>query len=768
MSQYSKDKSRVKLRAHHLMCVHGFQGKGYSPDYVKNFWSICGTLGEADARVEVVDGADEICAPCPNNDSGTCKPAGLSDEPRIRALDAAYESTLEVKPGDEMSFDELKKRIAENVTDQAFEKNCAPCSWKRFGYCKSALEIIRKKYLPLILVTLFCTYSAQAASKSSKFHTKNKKAIRRVAASVPVVNPDSVTPLPPLTRSDLIPAERVNELVNADKSRKFPAFAKILTALSKKKYMQALKECKAIEGNAEFTDYFHYLSGQAEAGRMEDAIKLKQNGSAIAAGERALTHFNQVASSTPYTPLEKKTAMHLGDVEMNLGELYLKSKKKDKARATFENGFQRMAEHGLMVLVPKSALTAYVGLCDKKPDDLCTSWEIKLQTLVPKPDRAKMFSRIAGISLPVVEKSVSIPYKVDMDLQAFQEGFTVYLSGKYPEAYGIWNELLKKYPRTSIKLRTKFWMGRAAQKSAQDARAETLYREVIREIPYSYYALMASWYSNIDVMRMIDTQLPMARAEIQLPTPADLFHVRRAEAFIASRAYSLACLELRDVKARDSMPNEFLVYLTMLNYLAENHMVSFQIASELNNRGYMGFISSYGEKMIFPTTFLTLIEGPAKFHKLDPYIVLSVIKQESAFNTEAISTSNAFGLMQIIPPTARDLDPKIEVAELFDPQKNVTLGAKYIRQLLQRYNGDIIWTLAGYNAGPGNADRWKNEVAAHPGLAPEEVIEFIGFRETHDYVQNILRNYYWYNKRLRGDRFVHLPALLQNFTANGN
>lgn len=125
-------------------------------------------------------------------------------------------------------------------------------------------------------------------------------------------------------------------------TRVFPAFAKILNALSKKKYPQALKECKAIEANAEFSDYFHYLSGQAEAGRMEDALAQKQSAVAVAAGERAVFHFNQVASSTPYSPLLKKTAMYQGDVEMNLGELYLRSKKRDKARTVFENGFQRM------------------------------------------------------------------------------------------------------------------------------------------------------------------------------------------------------------------------------------------------------------------------------------------------------------------------------------------------------------------------------------------------------------------------------------------
>lgn len=95
-------------------------------------------------------------------------------------------------------------------------------------------------------------------------------------------------------------------------------------------------------------------------------------------------------------------------------------------------------------------------------------------------------------------------------MERFQEGFNEYLAGNFEKSYEIWNALLTEFPRTSIRLRTKFWMGRAAQKSQQDARAETLYREVIREIPFSFYAMMASWYSNIDVFRNIDAQIPMA------------------------------------------------------------------------------------------------------------------------------------------------------------------------------------------------------------------------------------------------------------------
>ena len=87
----------------------------------------------------------------------------------------------------------------------------------------------------------------------------------------------------------------------------------------------------------------------------------------------------------------------------------------------------------------------------------------------------------------------------------------------------------------------------------------------------------------------------------------------------------------------------------------------------------------------------------------------------------------------------------------------MNLGSKYISQLLNRFNGSIILALAAYNAGPGNAERWRKETPTN--LPLEEFIEHIGFKETREYVQNILRNYYWYTKRVRGEVYSNLSSL---------
>jgi soluble lytic murein transglycosylase-like protein len=111
----------------------------------------------------------------------------------------------------------------------------------------------------------------------------------------------------------------------------------------------------------------------------------------------------------------------------------------------------------------------------------------------------------------------------------------------------------------------------------------------------------------------------------------------------------------------------------------------------------------------------------AAYH-LDPDLVNSVIHAESGFNSRAISPKGARGLMQLMPGTANQLG----VNDAFDPQANVTGGSRYLRELLERYNFDLVKALAAYNAGPQRVEQYR-------GVPP--------FRETRAYVARIVHEY---------------------------
>jgi soluble lytic murein transglycosylase-like protein len=115
-----------------------------------------------------------------------------------------------------------------------------------------------------------------------------------------------------------------------------------------------------------------------------------------------------------------------------------------------------------------------------------------------------------------------------------------------------------------------------------------------------------------------------------------------------------------------------------------------------------------------------IIDGAARAQSVQPKLLRAVIEQESRFHPCAVSPKGAKGMMQLMPDTAAELG----VSDPFDPKENIEAGAKYIRQLLDRYKGDLAQALGAYNAGPGAVDQ--------AGGIPN-------FRETRDYVQSIMQ-----------------------------
>ena len=137
---------------------------------------------------------------------------------------------------------------------------------------------------------------------------------------------------------------------------------------------------------------------------------------------------------------------------------------------------------------------------------------------------------------------------------------------------------------------------------------------------------------------------------------------------------------------------------------------------------YTAQAASAGEKITTKEQIKNLISRVARKHGVDEKLVNALVKQESGFNPNAKSHVGAMGLMQLMPATAKGLG----VTNPMDPEQNVEGGVKYLKSMLNKYNGNIILALAAYNAGPGAVDKYD-------GVPP--------YKETQNYVRNILATY---------------------------
>ncbi len=121
------------------------------------------------------------------------------------------------------------------------------------------------------------------------------------------------------------------------------------------------------------------------------------------------------------------------------------------------------------------------------------------------------------------------------------------------------------------------------------------------------------------------------------------------------------------------------------------------------------------------------IREAAEKHSVDRELVKAIIKVESDFNPWAVSKKGAQGLMQIMPENSR----RLEVKNPFDPRENILAGTRFFRTMMDRFNGNVSFALAAYNAGPETVDR-------HRGIPP--------FQETEAYVEKVMRYYRRYRE----------------------
>ena len=313
---------------------------------------------------------------------------------------------------------------------------------------------------------------------------------------------------------------------------------------------------------------------------------------------------------------------------------------------------------------------------------------------------------------------------------------------QYKQALQSFKELKKVNKNIYTEFKLLFWKGRTYLDLNRKQPARRAFAELIEKDHFGYYGLLAR--------KILNKKLKIKKnSAIDL----DLFENKKAEKLIhwlvlfdESELVSLFLDSQKDqiLSAKNPTEKEWLKIIWLWTK-AKRYLDIFQSLELMDDKIKKAFLEKH-ISFLFPLDFYEEVDTASQKWQMDKALIFSIIRQESAFNIRARSPAEAFGLMQLIPSTARQTAkinkiPYRNFRDLYRPSKNILLGAAYIKSLLKQYDNHFAFSVSAYNAGSTPVNKWKEELAEFDTL---EWIENIPYEETRTYVRLLIRNYIFY------------------------
>ncbi len=317
--------------------------------------------------------------------------------------------------------------------------------------------------------------------------------------------------------------------------------------------------------------------------------------------------------------------------------------------------------------------------------------------------------------------------------------------------------------------RAPYWRARFLAESGREAESQAAFAALFIQTPLSYYGQQA--FARLEALaparaRELVQNLAVASQHSDLVFAADAALSRpgfaRAVALLQVGDTSLAMSELRELGFISPTADAELHWLSVALFdRAGAHTLSVELARkrvfDLLQRPPMGRDLAF-YRLAYPPAFAPLIEETCHRENVPSAFVRAVAREESAFNPRAVSRAQAYGLVQIIEPTARliaqSLDLPHDIEALRRPEINLALGTRFINTLTTGLGGQLALVPAAYNAGPGATQRWLTERASEP---LDVWIENVPYDETRHYTRRVLQSYGIY-AWLDSGRLLSLPA----------
>jgi len=324
-----------------------------------------------------------------------------------------------------------------------------------------------------------------------------------------------------------------------------------------------------------------------------------------------------------------------------------------------------------------------------------------------------------------------------------------YRMGNSTEAARLFAEQVRLYPDSEQAVSALYWLGRVCEDQQHDpAMAAAYYTTIVRLYPHYYYALMSqqrlSLMSRVTPahLAVLDAMRPEAIPELTDDVPENDPHV--VEAKLLANA-GLNAYIAPEIAAADGS-REWGAFAEAEIYASDGEewraMRLLKRELPFYESAPLDAIPAPYWRILFPEPYWSYIQADAARNGLNPYMVAALIRQETEFNPGAISGSNAWGLMQLLPSVGRAMARQLgmrhfRTADLLNPVVNLELGTRYLREMLDEFGGQPEYAFAAYNAGDYRVTAWRADGAYH-GM--DEFVESIPFTQTREYVQAILRN----------------------------
>jgi len=347
-----------------------------------------------------------------------------------------------------------------------------------------------------------------------------------------------------------------------------------------------------------------------------------------------------------------------------------------------------------------------------------------------------------------------------------------YLLGE-PNTSDVINRFLMGFPDSPRAPAALYWLGRIQEEKGSLVEARALYALLAMRFVHTYYAPQAA--ARLAAIRGEQGSLagpndsaaaPLAAALIPVLAPPvipqGLACFTTAPSDAARPALILQALDLKSLEedflkaalAGDNPPAELRLLLAGVSALQNNPagalLSALKIAPAYAQMEFSGLPKEVWG-FLYPQAYWKLIERQARLNKLDPYLVMGLVRQESAFNARALSVANARGLMQILPETAahssRRSRTRSAARRLDDPTYNVRTGCAYLAGLMKDFNGRPELAMAAYHAGDFRVKDW---VTKYTFRDPGMFLESIPIPATRTYVELVSRDAEIYRQLLSG------------------